>query len=476
MLFIDGSWVHAKSGRTFESRNPATGEVLGEAADGGAEDARAAVEAAKAAFPAFAKLTAHERSAYLYEAWRIMTERREDLAQLMTREQGKPLRMSRSEVGYAADFLLWFAEEAKRVYGVTIPSSRADQRFLTMYQPVGVAAAVTPWNYPISMLTRKIAPALAAGCTIVVKPAEQTPLCAIETMKVFEDAKLPPGVVNLVTASDPVAVGDEFLANWDVRKITFTGSTEVGKHIAERAAGQLKRVSLELGGHAPFIVFSDADPKRAATGASLVKFLNTGQACICPNRLYVHASIADAFVAELTSRVSKLKPGNGLEEGVTAGPLIDEAAMAKMEAQVSDATSRGAGISVGGHRLTEGAYAAGTFYAPTVLTEVNPDMRIYREETFGPIAPVIVFEDEEQVLEMANDTTYGLASYVYTNDIKKALTAAEALNFGMIGVNDINPTSASVPFGGIKESGLGREGAREGILEYLDQKVVGIAL
>jgi succinate-semialdehyde dehydrogenase/glutarate-semialdehyde dehydrogenase len=476
MLFIDGSWVQAKSGRTFESRNPATGEVLGEVADAGAEDAQAAVEAAKAAFPAYSKLTAHERSAYLYEAWRIMNDRREDLARLMTTEQGKPLRMSRNEVGYAADFLLWFAEEAKRVYGSTIQSSRADQRFLTMYQPVGVAAAITPWNYPISMLTRKIAPALAAGCTIVIKPAEQTPLCAIETIKVFEEAKVPAGVVNLVTTSDPIPVGDEFLTNWDVRKITFTGSTEVGKHLAERAAGQLKRVSLELGGHAPFIVFSDADPKRAATGASLVKFLNTGQACICPNRLYVHASIAEPFVAELSARVGKLKPGNGLEDGVTAGPLIDEAAMAKMESQVADATSRGAGVAVGGKRLTEGEFAAGTFYAPTVLTEVTSDMKIYREETFGPIAPVIVFEDDDDVLAMANDTTYGLASYVYTNDIKRALTAAEALDFGMIGINDINPTSASVPFGGIKESGLGREGAREGILEYLDQKVVGIAL
>jgi succinate-semialdehyde dehydrogenase/glutarate-semialdehyde dehydrogenase len=476
MHFIDGSWVPAKSGRTFESRNPATGEVLGEVADGGAEDAQVAIEAAKAAFPAFAKLTAYERSAYLYEAWRIMIERREELAQLMTREQGKPLRMSRNEVGYAADFLIWFAEEAKRVYGSTIPSSRADQRFLTVYQPVGVAAAITPWNYPISMLTRKIAPALAAGCTMVVKPAKETPLCAVETVKVFEDAGLPAGVVNLVTTRHSSPVGDEFLSNWDVRKITFTGSTEVGKYIAERAAGQLKRVSLELGGHAPFIVFADADPKRAATGASLVKFLNMGQACISPNRLYVHASIAEPFVAELCSRVSRLKTGNGLEEGVTAGPLIDEAAMAKMEEHVSDATGKGADVAVGGHRLTEGAYAAGTFYAPTVLTGVTSEMLIYRDETFGPIAPVIVFEDEDEVISMANDTSYGLASYVYTNDIKRALTAAEGLDFGMIGINDINPTSASVPFGGIKESGLGREGAREGILEYLDEKVVGIAL
>jgi succinate-semialdehyde dehydrogenase/glutarate-semialdehyde dehydrogenase len=476
MLFIDGSWVPATSGAVFESRNPATGEVLGELADANADAAAAAGRAARAAFPSWSKLTAHQRSAYLYDAWRIMTDRREHLARLMTSEQGKPLRMARNEVGYAADFLLWFAEEAKRVYGATIPSARPDQRFLTMYQPVGVTAAITPWNYPVSMLTRKIAPALAAGCTIVVKPAEQTPLCAVETFKVFEEAGVPPGVVNLVTTSDPVPVADEFLSNWAVRKITFTGSTEVGKHIAARAAGQLKRVSLELGGHAPFIVFSDADPVHAARGAALVKFLNTGQACICPNRLFVHASVADRFVAELSGRVGKLQPGNGMEDGVTVGPLIDEAAIAKMEAQVADASGKGASVDLGGYRLADGPFAAGTFYAPTVLTDVTPDMRIYREETFGPIAPVVVFDDDDDVIDMANDTTYGLASYVYTNDLRRALTAAEGLAFGIIGINDINPTSASVPFGGIKESGVGREGAREGIMEYLDQKVVGIAL
>jgi succinate-semialdehyde dehydrogenase/glutarate-semialdehyde dehydrogenase len=476
MLFIDGSWVPAASGATFPSRNPATGEVLGEVADGGSDDAKAAVAAARTAFRSWSKLTPHQRSTYLYDAWRIMTERREDLARLMTSEQGKPLRMARNEVGYAADFLLWFAEEAKRLYGATIPSARADQRFLTMYQPVGVAAAITPWNYPISMLTRKLAPALAAGCTMVIKPAEQTPLCAVETIKVLEDAGLPAGVVNLVTASDPVPVAEELLSNWAVRKITFTGSTEVGKHIAERAAGQLKRVSLELGGHAPFIVFSDADPVHAARGAALVKFLNTGQACICPNRLFVHESIADRFVDELSARVGKLQPGNGLEDGVTVGPLIDEAAIDKMEAQVADATTKGAAVALGGQRLSEGAFGSGTFYAPTVLTDVTPEMRIYREETFGPIAPVVVFQDEDEVLDMANDTTYGLASYLYTKDLSRALKVAEGLDFGIIGINDINPTSASVPFGGIKESGLGREGAREGLLEYVDQKVIGIAL
>lgn len=476
MLYIDGSWVPAKSGRTFESRNPATGEVLGEVADGDATDTGAAIEAAKAALGPWSQLTAYERSARLYAAWQIMTERREELARLMTAEQGKPLRMARTEVTYAADFLLWFAEEAKRVYGSTIPSSRADQRFITMFQPVGVAAAITPWNYPISMLTRKIGPALAAGCTMVVKPAKQTPLCAVETFKVFEAAGIPAGVVNLVSTSKAATVADELLSNFDVRKITFTGSTEIGKHIAQQAANQLKRVSLELGGHAPFIVFPDADPVHAARGASLIKFLNTGQACICPNRLFVHASIADKFTEELVGRMSKLQAGNGLEDGITVGPLIDDAAMEKMESQVADATAKGASLALGGQRLTEGPLAAGTFFAPTVLTDVTPDMVIYREETFGPIAPVITFEDEDEVVSMANDTNYGLASYMYTKDLSRAIRVAERLDFGIIGVNDINPTAAAVPFGGIKESGLGREGAREGLLEYLDQKVVGFAI
>ena len=476
MLFIDGKWVPAASGATFASSNPATGEVLGEVADAGPTDAASAVQAARSAFPSWSGLTPYQRSEHLYRAWQLMGERSEDLARLMTQEQGKPLRMARNEVKYAADFLLWFAEEAKRLYGSTIPSARADQRFLTLYQPVGVAAAITPWNYPISMLTRKVAPALAAGCTIVVKPAEQTPLCAVETWRVFEDAGIPPGVVNLVPTSDPVPVAQELLTNWDVRKITFTGSTEVGISIAQAAAAQMKRVSLELGGHAPFIVFDDADPRHAARGAALVKFLNTGQACICPNRIFVHSSIAEPFVSELASRVEKLRAGNGLEDGVTAGPLIDQAALDKMERHVADATSKGASVAVGGERLQGPDYDAGTFFAPTVLHDVTPDMQIYREETFGPIAPVISFDDEDEVIEMANDTHYGLASYLYTNDLRRAIKVAEALDFGIIGINDINPTSAAVPFGGMKESGLGREGAREGLLEYVDQKIVGLAL
>jgi succinate-semialdehyde dehydrogenase/glutarate-semialdehyde dehydrogenase len=472
MLYVDGKWCDALSGRTFDVHNPATGEVLGTVADGDGSDARLAIEAAGRAFAPWAAATAYERSAMLACAHRLMLERQEELARLMTAEQGKPLRMARTEVGYAADFLLWFSEEAKRVYGETIPSARSDQRFVVLRQPVGVAAAITPWNYPISMITRKAAPALAAGCTIVVKPAEQTPLCAVETFRLFDDAGFPPGVVNLVTASDPVPVGDEMLTNSIVRKITFTGSTEVGRRIASRAAQAMKRVSLELGGHAPFLVLSDADPEHAAKGAVLVKFLNTGQACICPNRIFVHRSIADEFTAVLRERIEKLRPGNGLTDGVTVGPLIDTAALDKMAAHVEDAVDKGAALVCGGKRLPGPGY----FWEPTLLTGVTTEMRIYREETFGPVAPVVTFDDDDEAIAMANDTDYGLASYVYTRDLSKAVRTAEALQFGMVGINDINPTSAAVPFGGIKDSGLGREGARQGLDEYLDTKVCGIAL
>ena len=405
-----------------------------------------------------------------------MLERADELAWLMTTEQGKPLRTAQIEVRYAADFLIWFAEEAKRVYGSTIPSSRADQRFMVLHQPVGVVGAVTPWNYPISMLTRKVAPALAAGCTVVLKPAKQTPLCAVEVFRILHEVGVPAGVVNLVTAAQARIVGDEFLSNPVVRKLTFTGSTEIGKQLAQGAAASIKRVSLELGGHAPFIVFPDADPAHAARGASLVKFLNTGQACICPNRIFVHRSIAEPFLSVLAERVGRLKAGNGLEEGVTIGPLIDEGALDKMDEHVSDAVGKGATLVCGGQRLTGEAYDAGTFFAPTVLTDVTPEMVIYREETFGPIAPVIIFDDEDEVIKMANETDYGLAAYLYTKDISRAIRVSEALRFAIVGVNDINPTSAAAPFGGMKESGLGREGGQEGIVEYLETKLVGISV
>jgi len=476
-MYIDGEWRAALGGGgEFAVTNPFNGEGIGTVPDGGQADAAAAIDAAARAFPGWAGRTAYERSAFLYRAHAIMTERAEELARTMTLEQGKPLRAARNEVRYAADFLLWYAEEAKRVYGETIPAPRGDQRFIVLRQPVGVVAAVTPWNYPISMLTRKIAPALAAGCTVVLKPAEATPLCAIETFKVFEAAEIPPGVVNLVTAADPAPIGAEFTTNRAVAKITFTGSTQVGKQLAAAAAGQMKRVSLELGGHAPFIVYSDADPVHAAKGASLVKFLNTGQACISPNRLFVHRDLVETFTETLVERVSRMRAGSGLEDGIAIGPLINEAAVAKVERQVDDAVARGAHVACGGQRLLDDGLDLGHFYAPTVLCGVTPEMTIYREETFGPVAPIIAFDDDDAVLAMANDTHYGLAAYIYTNSLSRAMRGFEGLRFGIIGVNDINPTAAAAPFGGAKESGLGREGGRDGIAEYLETKLGGFSI
>ena len=405
-----------------------------------------------------------------------MLDNKTELAALMTSEQGKPLKASANEVQYAADFLLWFAEEAKRSYGETIPSARPDQRFIVQHQPVGVVAAITPWNYPISMLTRKLAPALAAGCTVVLKPAEATPLCAIAVFRLLAEAGVPPGVINLVTTSTPAPIGKVFCEHPLVRKLTFTGSTVVGKMLARDAAPQLKRVSMELGGHAPFIVFEDADPVHAAKGAGLVKFLNTGQACICPNRIFVHKNILSEFVTTLTSRIKKMRVGNGAEEGVAIGPLVDEKAIRKIENQVNDACDKGADLLCGGERLTGDAFGGGYFYSPTVLAGVNDSMLIYREETFGPVAAVIPFDDNDDIIAMANDTHYGLAAYVYTKDLAKAFRTVEQLHFGIIGVNDINPTSAAAPFGGMKESGLGREGAREGLQEYLETKLAGFSV
>jgi succinate-semialdehyde dehydrogenase/glutarate-semialdehyde dehydrogenase len=475
-LFINGEWTPAGNGAWFDVLDPSTEAVIGKVSDGGAADARAAVAAASAAFEGWANQTAYQRAATLERAYRIMLRRADELAALMTLEQGKPLKAAKNEVLYGADFLSWFAEEAKRVYGTTIPSARANQRLTVLRQPVGVVAAITPWNYPISMIARKVAPAVAAGCTVVLKPAEQTPLCAIAMFEIFEEAGFPPGVINLITTGDPKGVGDVLLESREVRKLTFTGSTAVGTELASRAASTMKRVSLELGGHAPFLVFEDADMEHAAKGAVLAKFLNTGQACICPNRIYVHRSGYERFIQVFTQRASRLTVGAGHQDGVSIGPLIDGAATEKMERHVADALDKGARLLTGGRRVSVDGLTGTNFYAPTVLADVTPDMEIYTEETFGPVVAVIAFDNEDEVISMANDTDYGLASYVYTTDLARATRVSERLRFGIVGINDINPTAASAPFGGVKNSGIGREGGAQGIDEYLDVKLVGMTV
>ncbi|MGR8950153.1 MAG: NAD-dependent succinate-semialdehyde dehydrogenase [Gammaproteobacteria bacterium] len=475
-MLINGQWLPATAENQFNVTNPANGEIVGHVRDGGKNEAIAAIDAAEKAMPAWAGMTAFARADILRRAYDLMVERKEHLATVMTTEQGKPLKAARVECQYAADFLLWFSEEAKRVYGDILPSPRKDQRFLVLRQPVGVVAAITPWNYPVSMLTRKIAPALAAGCTIVLKPAEATPLCAIETFKILQEAGVPDGVINLVTGENPAPIGDVFISDPRVRKITFTGSTAVGKQLAAGAGEHMKRISLELGGHAPFIVCEDADPIHAAKGAAAVKFLNTGQACISPNRIYVHKNAVDAFTGELVKRVARLKAGNGLEDGIGVGPLVNEKAVEKVARQVDDAVEKGAALLQGGGRLLDNGLDKGSYFAPTVLSRVTPDMLIYREETFGPVAAIVPYDDDDDVVTMANDTNYGLAAYVYTTQLARAMRLFEALNFGIIGINDINPTAAAAPFGGVKESGLGREGGREGIEEYLDVKLGGFAI
>ena len=476
MLYIDGTWREAADGTTFAVTNPASGEHIADVAEGSAADLEAAIDAADRAFDEWADMTAYQRSGYLQDAYRLMMERQEALAKVMTEEQGKPLRTARNEIQYGAEFFLWYAEEAKRVYGELIPAPRADQRFMVIHQPIGVVGAITPWNYPSSMITRKLAPALAAGCTFVVKPAEQTPLSAIEVFKVLDEAGIPAGVANLITTTRPEPVGAAFTTDPRIKKLTFTGSTAVGKRLASAAAGNMKRVSLELGGHAPFIVFDDVDPVYAAKGAALVKFLNTGQACISPNRIYVHRNIAEEFTAALAERVGGMKLGNGLTPEVVVGPLVDERSIAKVQRQVDDAAAKGAVVVTGGKRGEGADLDRGFFFEPTVMSGVTEEMEIYREETFGPVAPIIEFEAEEEVLEKANDTVYGLAAYVYTRDLGRATRMFEGLHFGIIGINDINPTAVAAPFGGVKESGIGREGGREGIMEFLETKLGGFSI
>ena len=476
-LYVNGQWVEAKSGKTFPVVNPATGEVVAHVPDAGTEDARSAISYAHEAFRSWSRLPPVERSRYLEKAFKLMTERRDDLATLITWENGKPVEEAKKEVGFAVGYFDWFAGEARRVYGEIIPSNVATRRLWMIRQPVGVVAAITPWNFPATMITRKIAPALAAGCTVVLKPAEQTPLTALGIAKIFHDVGLPPGVLNVVTTLYPEAIGQEFLVNPLVRKIAFTGSTEVGKLLMRRAADQLKRVSFELGGNAPFMVFEDADFEAAVEAGVGIKYLRVaGQSCICANRVYVQESIADRFTKAFVEKVKAIKVGSGFEPGVVVGPLINRDTLEKVDRLVQSAVQQGAKVATGGGPLKEGAYAKGYFYAPTVLVNVTEEMQISREEIFGPVAPILTFRTEQEVIERANNTTYGLASYLFTRDLGRVFRVAEALEYGLVGVNDAAGYTHETPFGGFKESGMGREGGKEGIEEYMEVKSIVVNL
>jgi succinate-semialdehyde dehydrogenase / glutarate-semialdehyde dehydrogenase len=462
--YVDGAWVRGAS--TFAVIDKATGEELARVADLRAEHARAAVAAADKAFKPWASLLAKERSKLIRRWYDLIVEHADELALLLCKEQGKPLAEAKGEILYGAGFVEFFAEEAKRIRGETAPTHKADARILVTKQPAGVAAAITPWNFPNAMIARKVSAALAAGCTIVVKPAEDTPLSALALAALADRAGFPPGVLNVVPCKDPVAVGEVLTTDPRVRVVTFTGSTEVGKILMRQAAGTVKRVCLELGGSAPFIVFDDADIPRAVANAMASKFRNAGQTCVCANRFFVQAGVYDAFAAALTLEVKKLKVGAGVEAGTTLGPLINAAAVAKSNDHVRDAVSKGARIETGGKPLRAGA----NFYEPTVLTGVSSNAKIAQEETFGPIAPLFKFETEAEVIASANGTPYGLAAYVFTRDLGRAFRLSEALDFGIVGINEGVTSTEFAPFGGFKESGIGREGSHQGVEEFLEIK------
>jgi succinate-semialdehyde dehydrogenase/glutarate-semialdehyde dehydrogenase len=464
--YIDGQWCDAPDGAVTEIFNPANGESLGHVPNLGAAETRRAIEAAQAAQPAWRALTAKERAARLRKWYELMLASQEDLAQIMTAEQGKPLAEARGEVLYAASFIEWFAEEAKRVYGDTIPGHQADKRLIVTKEPVGVTAAITPWNFPAAMITRKAGPALAAGCAMVLKPAPQTPFSALALAVLAERAGIPAGLFSVLPADAERSreVGSELCANPIVRKLSFTGSTGVGIKLMEQCASTLKKLSLELGGNAPFIVFDDADLDAAVEGAMVAKYRNAGQTCVCANRIYVQDGVYDAFAEKLAAAVAKLKVGAGTEAGVTTGPLIDANAVAKVQSHLADALEKGAKVLQGGKAL------GGNFFAPTVLVDVTPDMRVAREETFGPLAPLFRFSDEAEVIRQANDTEFGLAGYFYTRDLGRAFRVGEALEYGMVGINTGLISNEVAPFGGIKASGLGREGSKYGLDEYLEIK------
>ncbi len=463
--YINGQWVDADSGETVPVNNPATGEIIAEVAKCGTAETRRAIEAAEAAFVDWRQRPAKERANLLRKWFNLMMDAQEDLALIMTLEQGKPLAESRGEIAYGANYIEWFAEESKRIYGDTIPAPSGDKRIVCIKQPVGVVACITPWNFPNAMLTRKIAPALAAGCTVVCKPANATPLSAYAFTELAERAGIPPGVINMVTGQTS-AIGEELTSNPTVRKLTFTGSTPVGKQLMAACAATVKRTSMELGGNAPFIVFDDADLDAAVAGALISKYRNAGQTCVCANRILVQEGVYDAFAAKLADAVGGLKMGPGTEEGVTVGPLINEQAANDMEAFVEDAVSKGAQKVVGGNRSDLGSH----FFEPTVLTNVSGEMRVFREEIFGPIAPLFKFSTEEEAIQMANDTEFGLACYFYARDLGRVWRVAEGLEYGIVGINEGIISNEMAPFGGVKESGQGREGSKYGLDDYVEIK------
>jgi succinate-semialdehyde dehydrogenase/glutarate-semialdehyde dehydrogenase len=469
--YIGGEWVNADNGRTITVTDPATGEVVGQVPEMGAEETRRAIEAAQAAMPAWAALTGKERFAVLRRFYELIVANQEALASLLTREQGKSLAEARGEVLYGASFIEWFAEEAKRVYGDIIPSHARDKRIVVLRQPIGVVGAITPWNFPNAMITRKVGPALAAGCTVVLKPASETPFSALALAVLAEQAGVPAGVLNVVTGSGRV-IGAELATNDIVKKISFTGSTEVGRVLMRQSSDTIKKLSLELGGNAPFIVFDDADVDAAVEGAIQSKFRNSGQTCVCSNRLYAQAAIHDEFVAKLAERVSSLKVAAGTTAGAEVGPLINTAAVEKVESHIADATSKGATVVAGGKRHSLG----GSFFEPTLLTGVTQAMLVTHEETFGPLAPVIRFDTEEEAIRLANDSEFGLASYIYARDLGRVWRVAEAIESGMVGVNTGLISTEVAPFGGVKQSGLGREGSKYGMEDYTELKYVCLGL
>ena len=464
--FVGGEWIDADDGGTFEVHNPARGDVLTTVPDLGVDEVRRAIEAARVAQKDWAARSAKDRALVLRRWYELMVENADDLGLILTAEMGKPFAEARGEVLYGASFIEWFGEEARRVYGETIPGHQADKRLVVIKQPVGVVASITPWNFPNAMIARKVAPALAVGCAMVSRPAKETPLSALAMALLAERAGVPKGVFSLVTSARASAVGKEFCENPTVRKLTFTGSTEVGRILLRQGADQIMKMSMELGGNAPFIVFDDADLDAAVEGAMICKYRNNGQTCVCANRIYVQAGVYDAFAEKLAAAVAKMNVGDGLEDGITTGPLINMDAVEKVEEHIADATAKGASVVAGGKRHALG----GTFFEPTILTGVTPDMQVTNDETFGPVAPLFKFEDEDDVIAQANDTIFGLASYFYAQNLSRVWKVAEALEYGMVGINTGIISTEVAPFGGVKQSGLGREGSSHGIEDYVEMK------